>query len=178
MSDTRVRFDITPADWEAFADFQLRHSPTLRRSTSQARMVTVVVIVVATAVIWWFTRSTFVLIVGVVAGAWSFVDTPRVIRKSAHKQMHAMFAESFRDGSEKGNVLEIREDGLYSESPRGTGTVAWSALTAYDESPTHVYLGLGGPSGIVIPRHRILEGDIDAFSARLRQRVNAAPRVE
>jgi hypothetical protein len=174
MNDLWVRFDVTPADWEAFAEFQLRHSPTLQRTTAQSRIIITVGMALATALIWWVTKSAFVLVVGVVAGVWSFFDTPRVIRKSVKKQMHAMFAETFRDGSEKGNVLEIRDDGLYSDTPRGKGTLAWSALVVYDESPTHVYLGLGGPSGIVIPKQRIESGDIAAFSAALRQRMAAA----
>ena len=172
----RIRYDITSADWEAFGEFHLRNSPTLRNSITRARLIVIAVTIVLTALVWLAMRSTLFLVACLIGGVWGWVTIPESVRKNVQKQMRSMFAENFGDGVEKGNVLEIRDEGLYGESSRGTSTMAWPAITVFDESDSHVYLGLGSVSGLVIPKGRILEGDERAFIDDLRRRLPAASK--
>jgi hypothetical protein len=169
----RIRFDTTPADWEAFADFQLRHSPTLQRTVRHTRWLVAGGMLLLTAVLWFTTQSWIWLFACVVGGVWGLYDLPRTIRKSSHKQMRSMFEETFPAGSNTQGLLETREEGLYSESGRGTGMLEWSAITVFDESPSHLYLGIGGPTGVVVPKARTYEGNVAEFAAEVRRRIPA-----
>jgi hypothetical protein len=115
------------------------------------------------------TRSTLLLVACIASAAWAFFDIPRAMRRNARKQLRSAFQETFADGADTTHVLEVQSDGLHSRSIRGTSTFAWSAITLIDESDAHLYVGLSGASGFVVPKARTLEGDVGAFAAQLRQ---------
>lgn len=168
--EVAVRFEVTADDWAALADFQLAHSQTLRGAERRTHLLAVIVVVVMTVIVALVTRSMIFAVVTVVAGMIAAFSTPRTFRRNMRKQMRSMYDETFPPGSDTSVRLESRDDGLATENARGTSVLAWSALTAVDESNDHVYVGLGGASGLVIPKSRIIEGDVIAFAVELRRR--------
>ena len=173
---SHIRFEVTADDWAALADFQLAHSQTLRQTMRRTQWLAVGLAIILAGVIGLLARSVFIAIVAGAAGLFAAARTPRTVRQSQGKQMRAMFAESFPPGSNTETRLEAREEGLATESIRGTGVVAWSAFTALAESDTHIYLGFGGTAGIVVPKQRVSEGDVVRFFEEIRRRI-AVPRA-
>ena len=168
---SHIRFRVTADDWAALADFQLVHSETLRRTVRRTQWLAVGLAIILAAVIGVLLRSVVIAIVAGGAGLFAAARTPRTVRQSQGKQARAMFDESFPPGSDTETRLEAREDGLSTESARGSGVVTWSAFTALAESDTHIYLGFGGTAGIVVPKDRVTEGDAARFFAALRRRI-------
>lgn len=166
-----IRFDVTAADWAALADFQLAHSPTLRRTMRNTYWLAAAIVIVLAGSIALFTRSMFFAGVALVAGGIAALGIPRSVQSQMRKQMHAMFDETFPSGASTTMRLEPLEDGLATESPQGIAVIAWSAFTVCTESPDYLYLGLGGTTGIVVPRGRLIEGDVDTFAAEVRRHV-------
>jgi len=172
----KIRFDVTASDWEALTDFQVAHSTTLSRTIQRTQLAAAGVALLLAAVFWSLMQSLFVTIVSLAAGAWATYDAPRYIRRSMHKQMRAMFDETFPAGSNTENLLEARADGLFCESVRGTATLAWTAITAVSESNTHLFLGIGAASGLIVPKQRLREGSVAEFANAVRQQSAGTPR--
>lgn len=168
---SHIRFAVTADDWAALADFQLVHSETLRRTVRRTQWLAVGLAIVLAVVIGLLLRSVVMAIVAGAAGIFAAARTPRTVRQTQGKQARAMFDESFPPGSNTETRLEAREDGLATESLRGSGVVIWSAFTALAESDTHIYLGFGGTAGIVVPKERVTEGDVVRFFEALRRRI-------
>lgn len=164
---------MTAADWAALADFQLAHLPALRRTIRRTYWVAAGTVIVLAGTMALFTRSMLFTIVALVAGIVAALGIPRSVRKQMRRQVYAMFDETFPPGSPTSVRLEPREDGLATESPQGTAVIAWSAFTVSTESPDYLYLGLGSATGIVVPKGRPIEGDVEAFAGELRRHVQA-----
>ncbi len=168
-----VRYDVTAADWTALADFQLAHSHALRGTIRRTYWVAAGTVIVLAGTVALLTRSTLLAFVAFVAGVVASFGIPRSIRTQLRRQMHAMFKETFPAGAVTTLHLEPREDGLVTESPQGTGVIAWSAITVIAESPDDLSLGLGGASGIVVPKRRPIEGNVEEFATEIRQHVRS-----
>ena len=166
-----ISFRPTEDDWAALVDFQLAHSPTLHRAVRRTQLIGAIVggglaIAIAAA-----TRSLLFGAIALVVAGFAWLEIPVTMKKQMRKQMRALFQESLSQGSDGETRLEIREEGLSAVGMRGAGLINWTAFHAVAESPSHAYLGLGGASGIVIPKQRILSGDLPGFMTACRSRI-------
>jgi hypothetical protein len=73
--------------------------------------------------------------------------------------------------------LEIRDEGLLSDSASGYQLVLWRYVESVEETPQHVFVRLPMRSAFVIPKQAIAPDTLAAFLEKLRARLSPAARI-
>jgi hypothetical protein len=67
------------------------------------------------------------------------------------------------------HTIELTDDGVLETSPTGQTTTNWDGIVRVAETDDYVFLYITTNMAHVIPRNRLIEGDLDAFVAELKQ---------
>jgi hypothetical protein len=82
----------------------------------------------------------------------------------------------YREASGKGDFgrhrLTLGDAGILAENDLGRAELRYEALQRVVETPTHVFIFVGALSAHIVPRTRIVAGDLNAFLSDLRARVS------
>lgn len=78
-------------------------------------------------------------------------------------------SENGDDGFSGQHVLRLDGDELREKGPTGTQDIKLSRIPRVDEDSKAVYIYVGPMAAHVIPRARVLEGDLDSFLNELRR---------
>ncbi len=70
--------------------------------------------------------------------------------------------------------LSLSDEGIVERTANGDYTTPWSAITTVAETGTAVYILCGRSAGMVIPRQRLSQGNLQAFAAAVSERLPSA----
>lgn len=168
-----VEFNLAPADWSAFGEYQVRNLRTMRRDVLRAQLGVGAFLLVVTLGLVFLAGFWPWAAVVLAGGLLAILDMPRQIRGRVRKQMAALFDEG-RNPCVRGlHRLEATPEGLASKCDASQSLTNWNAIEGVAETSSHTFLLFGGGRGLVIPRGGLVSGDLAAFSTEVRQRSSA-----
>ena len=155
----KLRYELSPEDYVALGDYGLEHFPESRREIRTAEIVGGVVAVALFGIVWYFTSNPLWIIAGFgLAAAWSWWWR-RYVVVSTRKYMR----EQAGPCAQGHHSLEAHPNGLSGSCDVLDTTVKWEGVEDVAITDSHVYVFLSDGRAYVVPKHRILEGDIAAF---------------
>lgn len=173
-------FDVTVADFEAF---NLHHGHMSGRRAKRWRNNAVFMLVMAAMLTAYYAYREFPgdtadlpLLYGVPLG---FAATVLLAFEGLRPwfirwQIRTMLGRAPRDAFLGPKRLEANAEGLTVTAETNTTHCAWAAITATEETATHIFLMLGNASGIIIPKHAQPEAALSALRDLVAAHIGAA----
>ena len=103
---------------------------------------------------------------------------PRRFRNSVSKVHRKTIREIADDLIGTSLVVELREDGVFTQNVRGQSTYVYSTVGEIVENAGCVYVFVSKGSALIFPRDRIPRETLDAFIAELKTRVNQSQKAQ
>jgi hypothetical protein len=156
----KIEYEITPEDWGAFGEFHARKSPEYRRVSYFGVVVGVFVVFCGTAVAWsQIAKSPAFLAAGLaLAVAWSFYWPRHLV---AHARAHMTSAD--RPCLRGRHSMEASQDGLRAKCDVTDAMIGWVGVHDVLQTSDHIFVMLSAVQGYVIPKKRVMSGELDAF---------------
>ena len=98
---------------------------------------------------------------------------PKRSRHLYRKQAAALWRESRNPIFEGSHVLRLEDNSLISVSPAGESRMALRTIQRLVTTRDLVLIYMGALQAIIVPRGRVVRGDIDKFSEELRRLLEA-----
>lgn len=164
---TELAYKLTEQDLIAFTDNQAGKSRTLRSTNQMAGRVLISSLVLAAILVALLTRDLvfggILLVVAVIAAFF----IPSALRESRRKLASRVYREAKHRDLIGPRRLRIGPDAIVNESPAGTNEVKWSYIERIDATEAHTFVYQSVANAIVIPKHGVIGGDYDLFTAEL-----------
>jgi hypothetical protein len=170
--DVRVlRYSVDCDDIMEFQQFHYVHSPTMRNQEYGSMGVWAMIAVVACLV----GLPEFSLTVRLACAAVLAVVIALGIRALSKWSVASHTRQYLREGSNDGVIgdheLRIEENGLMELTSTSESRLAFSRIARIEETRDHAFIYISSLQAYVIPKNRIVSGDVVDFLARLRQLV-------
>jgi len=168
-----LEFRLEESDLLAFSEHHIDQSPA-SRETRRRQTYGYAVLFALFGLIFLFFGEGALAIAFLVLGPLWIAYWPWRLRQIRRKQILAAYREGNNPALENTVVLGIADDGLTCVSPTSQSRTAFRALQRIAETPEHVFVYLGPLQAHVIPRRRVIRGDVDKFVQELRRRVDVS----
>ena len=155
----QIEYVLMPDDWAAFGEYHARHSPDFQRVKNRATLNGVLLAVLVGVTLWIYANATVALIMAICIAAGSAWYAPRQLVAHARAHMAAKERACLR-GS---HFMEALPAGLRSRCDFADSTIAWAGIRDAIETPDHVFLMFDELQGYVVPKQRIVAGDVGGF---------------
>lgn len=155
----QIEYVLTPDDWADFGEYHARNSPHLQRAKNQAILngvLLALVIGIATCMIVKSAAPLLVAAGAAIGWAWN-ASRQLVARVRTH------MASKERACLRGRHILEVLPAGLRSRCDITDSTVAWAGIHDVIETSDHAFFMIDELQGHVVPKQRILSGDVRAF---------------
>ncbi|MCL1887418.1 MAG: YcxB family protein [Kiritimatiellaeota bacterium] len=96
---------------------------------------------------------------------------PRIARDAQRKHIRKVARESLGDTLNTPVVVELRDDGVFTQSVRGQSTHLYSAINEITEHAGCVYVFVSKASAFIFSRDRVPKETLDAFVDELKARI-------
>jgi hypothetical protein len=161
----RVEYDLKPEDWAAFAEHCALRSRAFRQRTTGLRLMGLLAGLILIAV-----RGPSVpnVMLGALLAGVLWWGTPGARLRSVAQQALARK----RPCNEGRHILEASDEGLRAKCDLSESLLKWPAVRAIDSRDTHVFVMVGESLGYVVPRSRVISGDLDRFLEAVGRRVS------
>lgn|SRR5260370_13665806 len=118
-----------------------------------------------------------VSVAGLIVGVYIFITYPRRLKASREKCIRNLYVGDQGQGSIFGrHAVEITDNSFTEKTELGETTQKFSAIIGIEEIQGYIFIMLGPSLGWVIPRNKIEEGDLDQFTAELRNHLQKVPQ--
>jgi YcxB-like protein len=158
----RIEYNLEPEDWADFGEYWARHSAVYRRVIRNNAIAGVLGLVLCVAAVGLWSKSPVSPIVAVCAigGVVGWVlNGPRRIIANVRKTMAGRERPCLRGL----HSLDALPDGLHSQCDISDSTVRWVGIRNVIQTNDHLFLMLSESQGYIIPKGRIIQGDLDRF---------------
>ena len=155
----QIEYELTPDDWAAFGEYHARHSPHFQRAKNRSVLNGILLAVAIGVLLWIFAGPAVAVVIALCAAAGSAWYAPRQLL--AHTRAH--MAAKDRACLRGRHFIEALPSGLRSRCDLADSTIAWAGIRDAIETADHVFLMLDELQGYVLPKQRIVAGDIRSF---------------
>jgi hypothetical protein len=159
----RIEYNLEPEDWADFGEYCMRHSAVYRRAVRNNAIAGVLVLALCGAAVGLGSKSPVKPIVAVFAAIGGVVGWvqygPRRIIANVRKAMTGRERACLRGL----HSLDALPDGLHSKCDISDSTLRWVGIRNVIQTNDHLLLMLGESQGYIIPKGRIVQGDLDRF---------------
>jgi hypothetical protein len=166
-SRTELAYKLTEQDLIAFSEYQAGKSRTLRSANQRAARVLIGTLVLAAISVGLVTRDLvfggILLVVAVIAACF----IPSALRGSRRKLASRVYRETKHRDLVGPRRLRIGPEVIVTESPAGASQVKWTYIERVDATEAHTFVYQSVANAIVIPKHGVIGGDYDLFTAEL-----------
>lgn len=160
----RVEYEITPDDWAAFGEYHARTAPQMRRLVRRGVVQSMLSILIVTGLFSALQHSLAYLAAGaVVAVFWGWYWPRQVIAN-----VRAQMARKNRPCGQGMHVMESLPDGLHVKCEMGESRYTWPAIRRVITTSDHVFVMLDDVQGYVIPRKRVITGELEQLADEMR----------
>jgi len=154
----QVEYELRPEDWGAFAERCAARSPSVQRTVlivqAFGSFAMFVVVFRFTGVL----SSQAAIIATLLAGAWWW-GTPRLMYRRVRREALTRERPCMRGR----HLLDADSDGLHAKCDVTESLHRWSGVRSIESKGTHVFVFIGDSLGYVVPRARIVSGDLEEF---------------
>lgn len=95
-------------------------------------------------------------------------------RRSVGRQIRHLIREGSTDGLFGSYELEVDNKGITRRNATRTSFAAWSVVRRTEDTPGHVIIYISSIEAFVVPRKRVLDGDLDQLLDVVRGNVQSA----
>jgi hypothetical protein len=169
-----IEYQFTIDDGAAWAALHASRSPHMRRVMNHRRGFIVTLILGLGCIVSIWQASFIYLGIALLFGLPWFLAWPVIFRHRVANGYRQLVQETKRICLGHPHQLRILPEGLASHCDSSDWTTRWAAFSEVIETRKHVFISLGGGTALVIPRHSVLRGDLDAFLANVRQNLQGA----
>ena len=164
-----VAYELDVDDMVAFAKHHMRHDREYASAISKTRWIWFIEMALLGGVAKLLEEPTFAVVCGVLAG-YFLLFYPRSARKDfvkAHSDHFQTLNKAYLGRQE----LTLENDQLHSKSNACYATIKVSILERLEETPTYVFIYQTPNQAIVIPKQRILSGNVEWLASELGQAI-------
>jgi hypothetical protein len=155
----QIEYVLTPDDWAAFGEYHARHSPHFQRVKNRMTLNAILLAIAFGVILWIYANAAMALSVAICSAAGSVWYGRRQL--VAHVRAHMTSKE--RACLRGPHFMEALPAGLRSRCDITDSTIAWVGIRDAIETPDHVFLMLDELQGYVVPKKRIVGGDVGLF---------------
>jgi hypothetical protein len=155
----QVEYVPTPDDWAAFGEYHARHSPHFQRVKNRATLNGILLAVAIGVTLWIYANTAVALAIAVCIAAGSAWYGPRQLVAHARAHMAAKERACLRGR----HFMEVLPAGLRSRCDIADSTIGWAGIRDVIEMHDHVFIMLDELQGYVLPKQRIVAGDVGRF---------------
>ena len=170
---TRLEYDLTPDDVAAFGEFCVRNTPEFARAVGWNRAGGIVVILGISVALYVHFSSVGLLVTGFVSAAAFGWYWPRQVIRNARERM----LRQTRACLNSRHVLETTDEGIHAACGVSDTRIRWQGFETIVEADEHVFLILDPGRGFMIPKKRIVAGDLGEFVRVVQERLRPAPVI-
>jgi hypothetical protein len=163
-----LQFRVEEDDIDVFLDHHSQYSAAVREIRRRQLYGYVILFAIFGLVFWVFGETAVAiafLLLGPVWVAW----WPARARRLAREQAATFYRAIPRPLSDGPHILRLEDDGLFHAAP-GAETRTPYASTHVESTADHVLVYTSPIQAVVIPRQRVITGDVDIFVQQLRAR--------
>jgi hypothetical protein len=168
----QLEYTIEEGDRDAFLEYHAYHSSALQDLRRRHVYGYGVLLAIFAAIFWLFGETAVAisfLLLGPIWAAW----WPSRTRRLARAQAEA-FYRADPGGLRVGRHTLAFDGGVLSADALGEHRLPVSAIQRVVQLPEHLLIYMGPIAALVIPRGRVVKGDLPAFAAELERQVPAA----
>lgn len=156
----QIEYELTPDDWGAFGEYNARNSPQFQRAKNRRGVLNVVLLAlsigVAASI---FAKSPVPLIIAICAAIGASWNASGRLITEVRTQMTSMERACLRGQ----HSLEVLPEGLRFRCDVSDSTIAWRGIRDVVETNDHVFVMLDEMQGYVVPKQRVISGDVRTF---------------
>lgn len=154
-------------DMVAFADHHAANSPHVVGQTQKVRWFFTFVFAGIAIAAFYFGKSTFAVAYGAFAACW-LIFLPALMRRRYRRETLRLSQMTNQNHFGR-RELTLENHHLRSRSGAGETTLKTSVLDHMEETRNYFYIYVAPNQAIVIPKQRILSGDLDGLISELGQ---------
>jgi hypothetical protein len=121
--------------------------------------------------VFWFFGEAALAIAFLVLGPVWIAWWPARSRQIYRKQALAMYREGQNPMFEGSHVLRLEDAGLVATTPKAEARLALTSVQRIVDTPDYVFVYVGAMQALIVPRRRVVRGDVDIFVQQLRNRL-------
>lgn len=152
----RIEYELKPEDWGAFGEYHARTSPPFRRLARAGVAWGVIVVLVLTAAVVQVSHSLAYAGLGVAVAILWAVYWPWRLVVNARKHMAAKDRPCLRGR----HMMEAVIEGLHAKCEITDSITAWIGIYAIRETADHIFVMLDETRGYVVPKARVISGNV------------------
>jgi uncharacterized membrane protein YedE/YeeE len=165
-----LEFRLEEADVLAFLDHHMQHSGAAR-DIRRRQIYGHAFLVVIFGLVFWFLGEAALAIAFLVLGPVWVAWWPARARQTYRKQALAMYREGQNPMLEGHHVLRLDDAGLVAVTPAAEARMSLTSVGRIVDTPDHLFIYVGAVQAIIVPRRRVVRGDVDIFVQQLQKRV-------
>ena len=170
-----LEYRFEEGDLLAFLDHHMQHSESARDIRRRQTYGYAFLFVIFALVFWFFGEAALAiafLVLGPLWIAWWPARSRQIYRKQALK----MYREGQNPLFEGPHVLKLDDAGLVATTPKAEARFALTSVQRVVDTPEYVFIYLGAMQAFIIPRGRVVRGDVDIFVRQLLRVVGVSSR--
>jgi hypothetical protein len=167
-----IEYRVEEGDILAFLDYHSEHSSAAREIRRRQTYGYAILFAIFGLVFWLFGETALAiafLVLGPVWVAW----WPARARQLARKQAAAFFREGPNPMFDGPHILRLDDAGLVAIAPGAESRMPFTSVQRVVDTPDYLFVYVGAIQAFVVPRRRIVKGDVRALADELR-RLSAA----
>jgi hypothetical protein len=167
-----LEYTIDERDRDAFLEYHAYHSAALHELRRRHVYGYGILLAIFAAIFWLFGETAVAisfLLLGPIWAAW----WPSRTRRLARAQAEA-FYRADPGGLRPGRHTVTLHGGVLSADALGEHRLPASAIQRVVQLPEHLLIYMGPIAALVVPRRRVVKGDLSAFSAELERQAPAS----
>jgi YcxB-like protein len=165
-----LEYRVEEGDLHAFLDHHMQHSEAARDIRRRQTYGYAFLFAIFGLVFWFFGEAAVAiafLVLGPVWVAWWPARARRIYRKRAL----ALYREGQSPMLEGSHVLRLDDAGLVTTTPAAEARIPLTSVQRIVDTPEYVFIYVGAMRALIVPRRRVVRGDVNMFVQELQKRV-------
>lgn len=159
----KIKYRIELDDIVAFNRYHIDHSAAMRRTKWLLMWGSGTAILASTSALAVLDNSIILFVLGVAGAILGVLLLQRLWTSSHEKQVRRLYSEGANKRILGVHELELGEDRLTERSDTGGQETVFSAVERIVTTDGHAFIYIASVIAHVIPRSKVIEGDIEAF---------------
>lgn len=156
-------------DLARFADHHLAHAGAFAAARRRGQLGGALLLVLLGVSGWLMAKSPLAVLAGAMGAVLWAALLPGYLRVRHRRQ-----AQQAEDPSAAGHRrLQIRDEGLRVVGPAGARDLDWGQVGPVQAGVDHLFIYVGPDRALIVPRGRIVSGNLRSFEQDLRRRIRA-----
>ena len=165
-----IAFSVAEADVLAFCEYHNEHSQSAQ-TTRRRNTYGYGVGFMGSGILLLFLGSTALGVTFLLLGPLWMVYWPRHARHLYQKQAAALWREGRNPIFHGPHVLRLDDTSLVSISPAGESRMPRRAIQRVVTTPQFLLIYVGAVQAIIVPRGRVVSGDVDKFGEEMQRQI-------